>query len=583
MTNPLYPNRLLAAEVLACAIHELFPTAQLLSGGATDVGFYYDFYLEQKLNEQVLPLIETTFKSISKENREVKLQEMMRENGADFLRHHKQPLAAALAETNPHNTISIIGIGNFYDFIDTRSSLPSSTENIGAVKLLSLTDKVATLPDFDEFPIVRIEAALFPDPYDLKQFLKKYGKYKKQNQIQLLKELNLAIEQDNSYTWLPRGLEFKARLHHVWEKIAKVLNYQRVKTPPILRTKREQPLAIEIDDHLYSTFSSIAERHATLYSAVEKTGDELPIRYAEYGEKISLVPERNLEGMILARSFETDGFSCFCREEQVAPELISSLQFFDKIVNIIGFECRWVLVSLRDPHSSSTLTKWNQAIQWLTQSAETIGLTWEQDNLKESRSGPKLELRLFDPLGRQWTGPEVSIDLQHPLQLRLSYKGTDGQKKIPFLIKGSLFGSFERFGALLLEHFKGELPLWLVPEQVRILPIGKRQQERGDTLRLQMEERGFRVGLDVSDEKLGGKIHVAELEKVPYLVIIGEREEKEGLITLRSCRGGELQNRVDPEQFIEQLQKEIKSELASIETIFRAGKLQRGELEQVES
>lgn len=557
MTNSLYASRLLAAEVLAYCVCDLFPGAQLVSGGVSEIGFHYDFSVEQPLDENAIPLIETTIKAIVKQGRPIKVHEMMRENAADLLRFHGQSVAALLLEEDPNNIVPILEMGKFYDHLPMgkKVDVADTTEAIGVVKILAVTHETAYIPGTGNLPITRVKATAFPDPQSLKQFLKKNGRFKQGHRL-LMEEMKLAIPMDEGYCWLPKGYLLRELLLEWWSDQVRSQGSQRIASPGMIKTAKEQVLSVEFEGENYQIFSDRAEAHARLYARTKPTYKEMPVRYAEYGEKFAPVRRQDLDGMLRSSLFYADSLNQFCEQEQVPQELISYLQFLDKIVKIVGFEYQWHLVASRGSRSAGTLAKWDLAVDWLMKAIEACGFAYVQDGLNEAVIGPRLEIRISDPLGQQWPGPSLSVDLKHPMQCKLYYKDAHGREHTPVMLSGSVFGSIERFTALLLEHFAGQLPLWLAPEQVRVLPVGGRKGDYANALLLQIKEAGFRANVDHSDEKLSGKVHAAEREKVPYIVIVGDQEEKEALITLRSCRQGGMQSRIRLEHFLEQLSKD---------------------------
>lgn len=557
MTDPLYASRLLAAEVLGYCVCDLFPGAQLVSGAITDIGFHYDFYVEQPLDENAIPLLETTIKALIREGMPVKVQEMMRENAADLLRFHEQPLAAALVENSPHNIVSILEMGKFYDHVPMGKTMDiaENTQQIGFVKILSVTCEKAYIPEFGLLPITRVKATVFPDQQSLKQFLKKKGRFKYGHRL-LMEEMKLAIPMDGGFCWLPKGYILREHLLTWWSDQMRRQGHQIIATPGMAHAVKEPILAVEFEKEDYQLFSDRAEAHAHLYAQTQPTYQEMPVRYAEYGEKFEPVRRQDLEGMLRSRLFYADSINLFCEQGQVPQELISSLQFFDKIVKIFGFEYQWYLVASRGFRSAGTLAKWDLAVDWLIKAIEACGFTYAQDSLNEAVLGPRLEIRISDPLGQGWPGPSLGVNLKYPMQFKLHYKGSNGREHVPVMLSGSLFGSIERFTALLLEQSAGQLPLWLAPEQVRVLPVGGRKGDYANALLQQITKAGFRASVDQSDEKLSGKVHAAERERVPYVVIAGDQEEKEAYITLRSCRKGGMQSRIRLEHFLEQLKSE---------------------------
>ena len=361
--------------------------------------------------------------------------------------------------------------------------------------------------------------------------------------------MNLRICLDGCYYWRPKGEILKKIVTDWWRGLATNLGFQLVSTPSFTAAEKEKNLWIEWEDNMYQLFPNRTDSHDRLFQLQSPTQWQLPVRYAECAETFASIPLQQLYGLMKLRLFHADTFSVFCTEEQVQGELISLLQFFDEIVNIIGFEHRWYRVAARSPHAIGTVAKWRSDADSLAQAMQAIGLSYEEDSLEESEIGPRLEARISSPSGREWTGPKLTINVRP--------SGQNGEKKNLYRLNGSLFSSVERFIGLLLEHFAGKLPLWFAPEQVRILTVGQKK-DYANALKRRIEEAGFRVGLDETKEKLGSKVHAAEQEKIPFIIIAGDREEEKALLTVRSCQKEKLQTRIRLEDFLDLLQNEAK-------------------------
>lgn len=499
-------QNLLASKVLALAIYEMFPGAQLAGGEVSDLGFSYSFTLPQSIDAEALPLIEEKMRFLIKQAIPIKKMDMMRQNAESFLLHHRQPLLAALALSERDNVIGLVNIGPLYDLC--KGEVTDETSGAGAVKLLKILKSPILLPNGDSVSGFRIDGAALPDQKELKSFLKMMHAAEAKDHRVVGNEMQLftPIEGDDSPFWLPKGTLLWDRLLDFWWKGMQSLNFQKVVSP----------LSIQEASHAY------------LYKVMSQGTVELPIRFAEWIVKNEKVKKTKNLGLLSARSYLAEEATLFCLEGQVQDELISSLQFIIKTIKIFGFELHWSLIAKSIKKEGAL--NWDKSLDDLKKALNAVSISFTLDKEGRSRFGPKVEGRIKDAYGREWSGPSLMIDCFHPAKLDLVYQET---KQRPVMIRRSVFGSKERFIALLVEHYAGQWPLWLAPEQVRVISVGGKCADYAEKIKAQIEQKGFRVGLDGHKSHLGGKVHAAEREKVPYVVIVGEAEKQNDRITLR--------------------------------------------------
>lgn len=557
-----------AAEILAMVVIDLFPGTLFVGGYANEFGFYADFVSNQPIDDQALGFIDTRMRGLIKENKEVRHHNMMRENAAALLDHRQQPFRADNALDAPENIVTMIQIDQFQDYC---SFIPiSNTQEIAAFKLLKVEQVTKTFSEQDEIQVIRIHGTVFPNPQNLKKYLKGYEAGKKRDHRILCKEMELCTQLDQMNTsvwaWFSKGVTLRELLKGLWCQELKTQGFQFLISPVLVnkalldklrfKTDTFPSTAVNINGLEHIMLTDLGPAHAQIYLQKEKKYNDLPIRYAECASLPSARKSGDLWGMFDAEIATIDQAHIFCTLEQVEEEIISSLQFIDKIIKIFSFECHWSLKG-RGQKFAGTPKGWKRGIDALASAFEKCGIAFEQDSDEIAYEGPTAEMTLVDSLGREWAGPRVSIDLNVPESYNLRYEGTDGARHQAVMIKRSLFGSIERFIAILVEHYAGRFPLWLAPEQVRLLVVGEHVRPYGERLFQEIENAGIRATLDQRPGPLGARIHEAERERVPYLIVVGEREEKKQLITVRSGSYEKGQSEVTIEAFLNEIRQEV--------------------------
>lgn len=536
MTLSLHELRQASAELLAYAVCDLFPEAQLVSGGGSAIGFHYDFVIPQQLDHQLLIMIEERMLTIVKGHHPVKTLEMMRENAISFFEHHGQHIKAALVAASPSNIIPLIKINKFCDYCP----LPhiANTEEIPLVKLQHIEKLTLDLPEIEAFEVIRIYGTAFPDKMALKKFLKRAEAAKDKDHQVLGQAMGLYSTHqtiEGNWLWHPKG----TYLRNVLQK----LFYTETLSPAF-----QEVTTIPLGDY--------AKLHASIFTSRPRMLRDLPVRYIEWVTYEEHCRSHELEGLFKSRHYSADIEQIFCPKEQLEQELISSLQFINKTIKIFPIEHSWHLIILGRNQESSLINSFTAAL-------DKCGIEYRIERNEESRYGQaselQIETRLSDALGREWTCSYLRTEENRSKRFKLRYEDAEGQMHEPVMITRSLYGSLERFIALLIENSAGRFPLWLAPEQIRIIPVSNKTADFAAGIRDKIESAGFRCGIDYCLGGLGEKVHAAELERVPYIVIIGEKEEKRGLITVRSC-GNEaaFKNACPLETFIEHLHNEQK-------------------------
>lgn len=555
MSLPLNVIRQSAAQILACALIDLFPGIELIRGDVNDIGFSYDFQMEQTFDEHMLPMLEEKMRALIKEDFPVKELTMMRENAVAFFIHHQQNLLAERVKAISDNMVPIFQMGKFYDYCPT--PYITRSQEAGAIKLLSISH-------YPGEKRIRIAGTAFPDAYALKKFLKKLEGYKKHDHRVLGLETQLFGKTPftgDQLWWLPKGLFIREWVSNRWNEEVEKRGMTLVSTPPILSASlakklghRGKNLLCEIDSSSYLLSASPSLSQAFIYLSQERRVQEFPLRFAEWKKGYEEGKEEGLWGMLRARSFTTDHEVIFCTQEQVVKEIISSLQFIKKTINMFGFEHQWYLRT-KAKKTGVNSQQWQESTRWITSALNECEIDYVIDEEKFAYCGPYLEVRFLDAINREWKSSYLSIDLNLPERLELSYFDAADKKVTPIMVTQSLVGSLERFVALLIEKYEGSLPLWLAPEQVKVLPIGE-VLEYAESIKSRLTQEGFRVGIDYRKVALGTKVHAAELEKIPYMLIVGDKEEKKSSLSIRATGKNPTNGGTEIEAFLELLKKE---------------------------
>jgi threonyl-tRNA synthetase len=565
-------NQIIAAEALAISVCELFAGAQLVYSEVTEATFSYDFIISQLLavDDHLIALIEEKMRAIIKAGRSIQLLDMMRENGAELLASRHQPIKAMQVSLFPQNIVQIVKIENFYDFIPSERELVlgESTLLAGEVKIFSIQQVTQYVENFGELAVVRIEGAAADNRQYLKQFSKRYAATKLFDHKILGEEMKLFSYQviENSVFWHQKGVLLQDSLINYWKELIKQKGFYEIRTPPMIRSslikhKRDENshFKVEVAGEEHSVFPRKNILHTYLAASQTDVYQNWPLRLAEFAEKVDSNKSSLKSGLFQSPICTGDDFTIYCSPSDVVPELISCLQLFEKTVKILGFESRCFLVTARSRHSSGSMKDWESSTHWLAQALEQSALASCLDDNSVANEGPRIEVRIKDRLGRQWTGPWIGIDWLIPKLLRSLPQLKDPKKYPLVVINGAFYGSLQRIIALLLEQYRGVLPLWLAPEQVRVLVVGKSNINYAGTVQARVKEAGFRVEADLSETALSSKVHAAEKEKIPYIVIIGEKERKEEAITARFCNQEKtVSQSIKLDFFLNQLKADLK-------------------------
>ena len=578
--EPIFPSdkealhflRHTSAHVLAQAVKELFPEAKLGIGPPTEEGFYYDIYYERPFNEEDLEKIEKRIKEIIKKNLPLERKELSKEEAKDLFKKLKEDFKLELINEISDSEVSIYSQGDFIDLCKGPHLL--STGEIKAIKLLSVAG--AYWKGNENNPMLwRIYGTAFFSKDELKAYLDRLEEIKKRDHRKLGKELELfTIEEDigpGLVIWLPKGAILRNIIENFWIKIHLQRGYQLVYTPHIaLRdlwkisghldfyVENMFP-PMELENRVYQLKPMNCPFHIYVYNQKRRSYKEFPIRYCELGTVYRFERSGVLHGLLRVRGFTQDDAHIFCREDQLEEEIIKVLDLVIYFLKVFGFSEYKIFLSTRPEKFVGSPEIWDKSEAALKRALENKGLEYEIDPGEGVFYGPKIDLKIKDVLGRFWQCATIQVDFNLPERFNIVYVGEDNKFYRPIMIHRALLGSLERFLGVLIENYAGAFPFWIAPVQIKVLTLTDRNINYGEKIMQILKNEGFRVEADFRNEKLNYKIRIAQQEKVPYMVILGDKEEKDNVISVRT-RKGEVINNIKIEEFISKIKIENQPE-----------------------
>ena len=558
-----------SAHILAQAIKRLFPGTMLAIGPAIDNGFYYDVDSEHIFVEEDFVKIEEEMKKIVKEDLKLERFEMSRNDAIEFVKNNGEAYKVELINDLPEDEIiSFYRQGEFTDLC-AGCHLPS-TSHVKALKVLSVAGAYWR-GDSTRKMLQRIYATSFPKASELETYLTRLEEAKKRDHRKLGKELQLfaMMEEGPGFPFfLPKGMVLKNKLLEYWREVHNKAGYVEIETPIILNRHlwetsghwhhyKENMYSLKIDEEDFAIKPMNCPGGMLVYKTEMRSYKDFPLRMGEIGRVHRHELSGALHGLMRVRAFTQDDAHIFMLPEQIKDEIKNVARLVDEVYTTFGFKYH-VELSTRPEESMGTDEEWTLAENSLQGALEELGLPYKLNPGDGAFYGPKIDFHLEDCIGRTWQCGTIQLDMQLPQRFDLNYIGSDGEKHKPIVIHRVAFGSIERFLGILIEHFAGKFPTWLAPVQVKILPIADRHAEYGMTVKAALEARGLRVEMDERSEKIGYKIRSAQMEKVPYMLVVGEKEIEEQQISVRSRDRGELGSQTI-EAFINQIEEEIKS------------------------
>ena len=574
-----------SAHLLAEALQELYPGIQFGFGPAVENGFFYDVMPKKGdvISENDFPKIEAKMKELAKKNepvvrKEVAKAEALKEfkaAGQDYKCEH-------IEEDLEDGTITTYTQGAFTDLC--RGPHLVSTGAIKAVKITSVAGAFWR-GDAKRDQMTRIYGISFPKKKMLDEHLAMIEEAKKRDHRKIGKEMELFMFSDRVGKglpiWLPKGTQLRLRLQELLRSLLKPYNYQEVITPGIggkslyvtsghyahYGKDAFQPIHTPEEDEEYMLKPMNCPHHCEVYARKPRSYKDLPLRIAEFGTVFRYEKSGELHGLTRVRTFTQDDAHIFVRQDQVKKEFENVIDVILKVFKIFGFENYEAQISLHDPKDTEKYIGspeiWAESENAIREACKEKGLEAREEIGEAAFYGPKLDFMVKDAIGRRWQLGTIQVDYNLPQRFRLEYTAEDNSKKTPVMIHRAPFGSLERFTAVLIEHTAGHFPLWLTPDQVSILPISEKYNDYARKVAAQLDVAGVRALIDDRNEKIGRKIRDNELKRVPYMVVVGEKEAADGTVAMRKQGGGE-QATMSVADFAKRINDEVAAQLAAV-------------------
>lgn len=575
-----------SAHLLAEALQELYPGIQFGFGPAVESGFFYDVMPAegQVISENDFAKIEAKMMELAKKNEPVVRKEVAKADAlAEFKADGQTYKCEHIEQDLEDGTITTYTQGNFTDLC--RGPHLMNTGLIKAVKITSVAGAFWR-GDAKREQMTRIYGISFPKKKMLDEYLVILEEAKKRDHRKIGKEMELFMFSERVGKglpiWLPKGTQLRLRLQELLRSLLKPYNYQEVICPGIggkslyvtsghyahYGKDAFQPIQTPEEDEEYMLKPMNCPHHCEVYARKPRSYKDLPLRIAEFGTVFRYEKSGELHGLTRVRTFTQDDAHIFVRPEQVKAEFENVIDVILKVFKIFGFENYEAQISLRDPKDTEKYIGsdeiWEESENAIREACKERGLETREEVGEAAFYGPKLDFMVKDAIGRRWQLGTIQVDYNLPERFKLEYTAEDNSKKTPVMIHRAPFGSLERFTAVLIEHTAGHFPLWLTPDQVAILPISEKFNDYAQKVRQYFDKQGVRALVDDRNEKIGRKIRDNELKRVPYMVIVGEKESAEGLVSMRKQGGGE-QATMSMEEFAQRINAEVAEQLKAAE------------------
>jgi threonyl-tRNA synthetase len=568
-----------STHIMAQAVKEVFPTAQLTIGPALDDGFYYDFAFDRPFTPEDLEKIEARAIEIMKRGLTVTRSELSKQDAIKFFQErgegYKVELINSFDDASP---ISLYRQGEFVDLC--RGPHLPTTGYVGAFKLLS-TGGAYWRGDERNPMLQRVYGTSFPTKKELDAHLAKLEEIKRRDHRKLGKELDLITIQDEIgpglVLWHPKGSLIRLLIENFWREQHIKDGYDLVYSPHVARLDlwktsghvdyyRENMFAsMKLEGSEYQLKPMNCPFHIMIYKSHMRSYRDLPIRYGELGTVYRYERTGVLHGLLRVRGFTQDDAHLFCRPDQIEAEVSRVLDFTFFVLGTFGFTEFEVYLSTRPEKSVGSEENWTIATNALEAALKSRGVAYEVDPGEGVFYGPKIDIKIKDVLGRSWQCSTVQVDFNNPERFKLAYTGEDGKAHQPIMIHRALMGSIERFFGILIEHYAGAFPTWLAPVQAVVLTITDNQQEFAAKIVSTLKSHGFRVEADIRNEKIGFKIREAEKNRIPYMLVVGDKEVQSGMVSVRG-RSGANHGSLPIEAFLELLRTDANQTLRQTAT-----------------
>lgn len=565
-----------ASHVMAQAIKRLYPDTKLAIGPSIAEGFYYDFDREKPFSPEELEEIEKEMKKIAKEDLKLERFELPRAEAIKLMEEKGEPYKVELINDLPEDAIiSFYKQGEFTDLCAGPHLM--STKLIKAIKLTSVAGAYWRGNEKNKM-LSRIYGTAYTKASDLEAYLTMMEEAKKRDHRKLGKELKLfaLLEEGPGFPFfLPKGMILKNTLLEYWREIHKKAGYVEVSTPIILSKElwetsghwdhyKDNMYTTVIDDHDFCVKPMNCPGGMLVYKQDMHSYRDLPMRVGEIGLVHRHEKSGALHGLMRVRCFNQDDAHIFMTEEQITSEISGVISLIDSVYKLFGFKYH-IELSTRPEDSMGTDEEWEVATNGLRDALEENNIPYTVNEGDGAFYGPKIDFHLEDSIGRTWQCGTIQLDMQMPERFELEYTAADGSKKRPIMIHRVCFGSIERFIGILIEHFAGQFPTWLSPVQVKILPISEKFADYANKVSDELDKAGIRVETDHRAETIGYKIREARNERVPYIVVVGEKDEAANKVSLRSRANGE-EGQVELKDLIARVQEEIRTRVSNVNT-----------------
>ena len=558
-----------ASHVLAQAVKALYPDAKLAIGPAIDNGFYYDFDCAESFTTDDFKKIEKEMERVIKANYPLERFELPRAEALELMQSKGEPYKVELINDLPED--AVISFYRQGDFVDLCAGphLPS-TGYVKAVKIMSVAGAYWRGSEKNKM-LQRLYATAFPKKADLEAYVQQLEEAKKRDHRKLGRELDLfdVLDEGPGFPFFyPKGMVLRNILEDYWRKIHREHGYEEIKTPMILNRAlwersghwdhyRENMYTTRIDDTDYAIKPMNCPGGMLVYKRRAWSYRDLPIRSGELGLVHRHEKSGTLHGLMRVRCFTQDDAHIFMRPDQIRDEIKGVYRLIDEVYKVFGFKYT-VELSTRPENSIGTDEMWAMATDGLQGALDDLGVQYTINEGDGAFYGPKIDFHLQDCLGRTWQCGTIQLDMNLPERFDLTYVGADGEKHRPVMIHRVVFGSIERFIGIITEQFGGAFPMWLAPVQVRIMTITDRADDAACELQQKLEKAGIRTELDVRNEKIGFKIREAQMMKIPYMFVLGDKEVQDGVIAVRSRSEGSI-GTMTYEQILAKMQEEVET------------------------
>ena len=533
------------SHIMAQAIKRLYPDTKLAIGPSIEDGFYYDIDRETPLVAEDLEKIEAEMKKIVKEDLPIKQYTMPRSEAIAYFKEKDEPYKVELIEDLPEDAvISFYSQGEFTDLCAGPHLM--STKPVKAFKLTSLAGAYWRGSEKNKM-LQRVYGTSYPKKAELEEYLHMMEEAKKRDHRKLGKELGLFMMREEGPGFpffLPKGMELKNQLLDYWREIHKKAGYVEISSPIMLSRHlwetsghwdhyKDNMYTTVIDDEDFAIKPMNCPGGILVYESEPRSYRDLPIRMGELGLVHRHEKSGQLHGLMRVRCFTQDDAHIFMTPEQVRDEIKGVVKLINEVYSLFGFKYH-VELSTRPEDSMGRDEDWDMATEALRGALDDLGLPYVVNEGDGAFYGPKIDFHLEDSIGRTWQCGTIQLDFQLPLRFNLEYTGADGEKHRPIMIHRVIFGSIERFIGILIEHFAGAFPTWLAPVQVKVLPISDKYMDYAQKVLDELNNSGVRAEIDTRAEKIGYKIREAQMKKIPYMLVVGAKEEEDGLVSVRS-------------------------------------------------